>query len=92
MSLKPILFDEETKIAFFHIRHLNLIVLGTACQDINTFMVFAFLHKFVDVLKSYFSLLEIFEYDNNKQIGKDIIFELTQSCFQVALCHHYSTR
>ena len=53
VSLKPILFDPESKIAFFHVRHLNLIVLGTACHDINAFMVFAFLHKFVDVLKSY---------------------------------------
>lgn len=51
--MKPILFDPESKIAFFHVRHLNLIVLGTACHDINAFMVFAFLHKFVDVLKSY---------------------------------------
>lgn len=59
LTLKPFIFDDESKIAFFHIRHQNLIILGTACKDINCLMVFAFLHKLVEVLGSY--LKEVIE-------------------------------
>jgi AP-1 complex subunit mu len=53
VTLKPFIFDDDSKIAFFHIRHQNLIIVATACRDVNTLMVFTFLHKLVDVLKSY---------------------------------------
>ena len=57
-STKPYIFDEEHKVAFFHIRHQNLIILATACRDINVFMVFTFLHKLVEVLKNCLKQVE----------------------------------
>lgn len=58
LTLKPVIYDEESKVVFLHLRHQNLVFLATVVKDVNLVMAYTFLHKIVEVFKSYFSSVE----------------------------------
>ncbi len=58
LTLKPVIYDEESQVAFIHIRYQNLIFLATIVKDMNIVMAYTFLHKLIEVFKSYFNNVE----------------------------------
>ena len=58
MSLKPVIYDEENQVVFLHLRYQNLIFLATVVRDANIVMAYTFLHRLVEVFKSYFTSVE----------------------------------
>jgi len=56
-AMKPILVAKD-KTSFFHTRVNNLIFLAVCNTNANAMMVFAFLFKFIQILKDYFKEVE----------------------------------
>ena len=70
-SLWPMFIDQKGN-TYFHSRHKNLIFLGIAKQNVNSTLVFTYMHKLVEVLEEYLVSLE----DESVRDNFVIIYEL----------------
>ena len=57
-SLKPIIYDSESGVTLFHMRHKDLFIVAAAKHEVNAVMVFSFMKKTIDLFEVYFNEFE----------------------------------